>query len=484
MPPKGRGRDTQQPKGRQRGAASEDNQDTIHFGLPQQVSAALQAISARSTAGLFKDAVTIPADQTAQQIAQARANQLDRINKRLAGNTKAKIALQDAANSWLGKYGQHLVALADRLNNIATTLDRDQSAAVTLLQEATAALAVDPTEQVQSALASMGPIWSSAQEAEVLRLAASLRAFSAVGSGDSVQHGTLGPQSTSLGSLATAAGAGSAMPVGPMWEPQLGAFGSASSTPERAGSSGDGVALSPMDTSGADTAAKRRWNQRGNRHPRPSKSPRRELDLSAEPWPKAATGLTPERPSRVAGLDDEELIPAVSTTQLTWTTAWFRISRQCWEQGSAVVGQLALSECQEQALPLQHLTSDPAAAIAEGEALWTLLGQVVQQLESDSEVLQLVERLRVWLGACRECPAAVPQVRQGLLLLAHATQGHLCSIDAAGPSTAQEWLYPAELLGQDIPLTGVLSATWDSLALRVLSTMPCPLREVPDEPDL
>ena len=204
MPPKGRGRDTQQPKGKQRGATSEDHQDTIHFGLPQQVSAALQAISARSTAGLFKDAVTIPADQTAQQVAQARANQLDRINKRLAGNTKAKIALQEAANAWLGKYGQHLVALADRLNNIATTLDRDQSAAVTALQEATAALAVDPTEQVQSALASMGPIWSVAQEAEVLRLASSLRAFSAVGSGETVNPGVQGPLSPTLGSFASA----------------------------------------------------------------------------------------------------------------------------------------------------------------------------------------------------------------------------------------------------------------------------------------
>ena len=457
----------QKSKGKRANTAEDSQKEALHFGYPQPLVAALQAIAARSTAGLFKDPVTVAADRTAQQLAQSHANVLDRLGKRLAGNARAKTALRDAATAWIGKLGQHLVALSARLQNVAERLDSDQNEAIAELQAATINLGAGAGDQISQALGSLGPVWTAMQEGEILRLATALRAFSTVGPGASGSQAGFVPLASPSTGLPSQAFAGPT------------ALGSTSSTPARSSMSGES-----MDTSGADSAAKRRWNQRGNRHPRPSKSPRRELDLSAEPWPKVATGLTPERPSRVAGLDDEELIPAVSTTQLTWKTAWFRISRQCWEQGSAVVGQLALSECQEQALPLQHLTSDPAAAIAEGEALWTLLGQVVQQLESDSEVLQLVERLRVWLGACRECPAAVPQVRQGLLLLAHATQGHLYSIDAAGPSTAQEWLYPAELLGQDIPLTGVLSATWDSLALRVLSTMPCPLREVPDEPDL
>ena len=472
----------QKSKGKGANAAEDSQKEALHFGYPQPLVAALQAIAARSTAGLFKDPVNVAADRTAQQLAQSHANVLDRLGKRLSGNARAKAALREAATAWIGKLGQHLMALSARLQNVAERLDSDQNEAIAELQAATMNLGAGAGDQVSQALGSLGPVWTTLQEDEILRLASALRAFSSVGMGASgSQAGFVPLASSPTGPLGTAMVEGSGLGgfassqafVGPA------ALGSTSSTPARSS-----ISAESMDTSGADSAAKRRWNQRGNRHPRPSKSPRRELDLSAEPWPKAATGLTPERPSRVAGLEDEELIPAISTTQLTWKTAWFRVSRQCWEQGSAVVGQLAISECQEQALPLQHLTSDPAAVITEGEALWTLLGQVVQQLEADSEVLQLVERLRVWLGACREFPAAVPQVRQGLLLLAHATQGHLCSIDAAGPSTAQEWLYPAELLGQDIPLTGVLSATWDSLALRVLSTMPCPLREVPDEPDL
>ena len=463
----------------------EDSQkEALQFGYPQPLVAALQAIAARSTAGLFKDPITVPADRTAQQLAQSHANVLDRLGKRLNGNARAKIALRDAATAWIGRLGQHLVALSARLQNVAERLDSDQNEAIAELQAATMNLGASTGDQVNQALSSLGPVWTAMQEAELLRLATALRAFSSVGAGASGSQGgqvPLAPSSTGLAgpSGAEVLGPGGFAPAQAFLGPDIPGPTSASSTPARSSFSGES-----MDTSGADTAAKRRWNQRGSRHPRPSKSPRRELDLSAEPWPKASTGLTPERPCRTAALDEEELIPAVSTPQLTWTTAWYRISRQCWEQGSATVGQLAISECQEQAFPLQHLVSDPAAVVTEGEAIWAMLGQVVEQLESTSEVLQLVERLHVWLGACRDCPSAVPQVRQGLLLLAHATQGNLFSIEAAGPSTIQEWLYPAELLRQSIPLTGILSTTWDSLALRVLSTMPCPLRAVPDESDL
>ena len=183
MPPKGgRGASTpsSQPKGKGKNAGQEDHMDIIQFGLPQPVSSALQAISARSTAGLFKDAVALPSDQTAQQVAQSRANSLDRINKRLNGNMKAKAALRDAAQAWLGKFGQHLMALTDRLHNIANKLDQDQTEAIGALQTATMSLEVDPQDQVQAALASLGPIWTPGQENEVLRLATQLRAFSTV----------------------------------------------------------------------------------------------------------------------------------------------------------------------------------------------------------------------------------------------------------------------------------------------------------------
>ncbi|CAE7938010.1 hypothetical protein AK812_SmicGene13186 [Symbiodinium microadriaticum] len=430
------------PKSKGKGASTvEDSQkEALQFGYPQPLVAALQAIAARSTAGLFKDLITVPADRTAQQLAQSHANVLDRLGKRLNGNARAKIALRDAATAWIGRLGQHLVALSARLQNVAERLDSDQNEAIAELQAATMNLGASTGDQVNQALNSLGPVWTAMQEAELLRIATALRAFSSVGAGASGSQGGLAPLASSSVRMF---------------------FARADLLRHRSSFSGES-----MDTSGADTAAKRR-----------------ELDLSAEPWPKASTGLTPERPGRTAVFDEEELIPAVSTPQLTWTTAWYRISRQCWEQGSAPVGQLAISECQEQAFPLQHLVSDPTAVVTEGEAIWAMLGQVVEQLESTSEVSQLVERLHVWLGTCRDCPSAVPQVRQGLLLLAHATQGNLFSIEAAGPSTTQEWLYPAELLSQNIPLTGILSTTWDSLALRVLS-MPCPLRAVPDESDL
>ncbi|CAE7570180.1 unnamed protein product, partial [Symbiodinium necroappetens] len=334
----------------------ESQKEALHFGYPPQLVSALQAIAARATSGLFKDPMVVAADRTAQQQAQSQANILDRLGKRMSGNAKAKQALREASLAWVGKLGQHLAALTSRLQTVADRLDRDQSEAISDLQAATIHLESGTDEQITQALASMGPVWSQPQEAEVLRLAASLRAFAAVGTGP-----TPGPQ-LNVGSgvppQAMASGPGSIMgAVGlhgaPLLEGQ-GFGGSAtppaspspvapghaltSVTPARSSASGDG-----MDTSGADTTAKRR----------------RELDLSAEPWTKAATGLTPERPSRAAAPDEEELIPAVSTTPLTWTTAWFQVSRQCWEQGSAVVGQLAVSECQEQVFPLQHLVSDP-----------------------------------------------------------------------------------------------------------------------------
>ena len=226
----------------------------------------------------------------------------------MSGNAKAKQALREASLVWVGKLGQHLAALTSRLQTVADRLDRDQSEAISELQAATVHLASGTDEQISQALASLGPVWSPPQETEVLRLAASLRAFAAVMVGPaSGQQGQIGPQAVASGSgsfvgavgfqgTSLLAGEGSGN-VAALFPASPGAQGvaSTSSTPARSMASGDN-----MDTSGTETNAKRRWNQRGNRHPRPSKSPRRELDLAAEPWAKAATGLTPERPSRVA----------------------------------------------------------------------------------------------------------------------------------------------------------------------------------------
>ena len=472
MPPKSK--DTSH-KGKGRaGAQDENTKDQINFGYPQPVVTALQAIAGRSTAGLFRDPVVVAADQSVQQLAQSQANALDKLGKRINGNLRAKLSLQEAATMWIGKIGQHLAALTSRLSTVATRLDQDQSEAITALQQASVHLEASAQEQVNKALGGMGPVWSPAQETEVLRLAACMRAFSAVGGGDSAAFlpAALGEASGSAvhGSVAE----GSAMLLGPS-----GATGSSHSTPARSSPTSD------MDVSNPDASAKRRWNQRGNRHPRPSKSPRRELNLSSEPWSKMATGLTPDRPHRPQHhAEEEELIPAVSSPPYTWTTAWYHVSRLCWELGEDDVGQVVTSDIQEQTFPLSHLTADPAPVVTEGLRLWDALQSTIQQLESDVDTRQLVEQLPVWLAALRETPQALPATRQGLLTLAHAISGHLYSIDGYGPSTAQEWLFPLELLAQEIPLVGTISPVWDSLALRVVATMPCTLRRVPDEPEL
>ncbi|CAE7942704.1 unnamed protein product [Symbiodinium sp. KB8] len=449
----------------------EATKDAINFGYPQPVVSALQAIATRSTAGLFRDPVAVAADQSVQQLAQTQANMLDKLGKRINGNLRAKRSLQEAATAWLGKIGQHLAALTSRLGTVAARLDQDQMEAMTALQQASVHLEASAQEQVDKALGGMGPTWNSVQEAEVLRLAACLRAFSAVGSGEGSSAGPFQGDASSLGAASSLAPG----PAMPSFQPRE-IDGHAFSTPARSSTSG-----AAMEITNPDLSAKRRWNQRGSRHPRPSKSPRRELDLSAEPWARVATGLTPDRPQRTRAFpDEEELIPAVVTPPYTWDSAWYHISRQCWVQGAEYVGCVATSDPQEQLLPLLHLTEDPAQVVTEGEQLWDALQQSLQRLESEADTGSLVEQLTLWLGAVRERPLALPRVRQGLLTLAHAVSGHIYSIDGFGPSTAQEWLFPAELLAQASPLVGLLSTTWDSMALRVLATLPCPMRRVPD----
>ena len=182
MPPKSK--DTPN-KGKGRaGAQDENTKDQINFGYPQPVVTPLQAIAARSTAGLFRDPVAVAADQSVQQLAQSQANALDKLGKRINGNLKAKLSLQEAATLWISKIGQHLAALTSRLSAVATRLDQDQSEAITALQQASVHLEASAQEQVTKALGGMGPVWSQAQETEVLRIAACMRAFSAVGGGD------------------------------------------------------------------------------------------------------------------------------------------------------------------------------------------------------------------------------------------------------------------------------------------------------------
>ena len=459
-----------QPKGKGRNAGQEEHMDIIQFGLPQPVTSALQAISTRSTAGLFRDAAALPSDQTAQQVAQSRANSLDRINKRLNGNIKAKSMLRDAAQAWLGKFGQHLMALTDRLRNIAAKLDQDQTDAIEALQAATLSLAVDPQDQVQAALASLGPIWTSGQEAEVLRLASQLRAFSVV------------PPETQQ-SFSSAAG----------MRPNFGL-----PQPSRLNPLGDGphqgseLTYSPatsMDTSTPEAPAKRRWSFRGSKATRPSKSPRRELILSAEPWSRVSTGLTPDRPRRGPNpADEEELIPATTASQhLTWDTAWRMVVKYCLDHGQELVGQLTRSEVQEASFPLiiGEATED---AQQRSEAIWHGLPDLLLDNEGAPGAGEMLKQLRDFLQICRANQNALPRLRQGSLLLALAVEGSLYGLEDFGPSTVQEWLFPAGILTRNVSPCGHIPVTWSSEALKAMVMLPCPfheaLEETTNEPDL
>ena len=456
MPPKG-GRATaaasSQPKGKGKNAGQEDHVDIIQFGLPQPVSSALQAISTRSTAGLFKDAVSLPSDQTAQQVAQSRANSLDRINKRLTGNMRAKAALREAAQAWLGKFGQHLMALTDRLHNIANKLDQDQTEAIGALQAATMSLDVDPQEQVQAALASLGPIWTTGQETEVLRLASQLRAFS------SVPPEALPPV------------------MAPSTSPRP-MFGLVPGYPAGGSSGHDASSYSPvapMDTSTLETPAKRRWSFRGSKAARPSKSPRREVQLSSEPWSRISTGLTPDRPRREPHLaDDEELIPATSAGQnLTWEAAWKLVVKYCLDHGQDLVGQLARSDIQELSFP--PVTGDAVdEARLRSEAIWQGLPDLLLDDVGAPGASEMLRQLQDLLKVSRANQDALPHLRQGSLLLALAVEGSIYGLSDFGPSTAQEWLFPAGILTQNISTCGHIPVEWSSVALRTLVTLPCP----------
>ena len=459
-----------QQKGKGKGAGQEEHLDIIQFGLPQPVTSALQAISARSTAGLFRDAAALPSDQTAQQVAQSRANSLDRLNKRLNGNIKAKAVLRDAAQAWLGKFGQHLMALTDRLHNIAAKLDQDQNDAIEALQAATLSLAVDPQDQVQAALASLGPIWTTGQEAEVLRLASQLRAFSAVmpetqqgfssGSGVRPNFGLLQPSRfNSLGD-------------GPLQSSEL------TSPP-----------ATSMDVSTPEAPAKRRWSFRGSKATRPSKSPRRELILSAEPWSRVSTGLTPGRPHRGPNpADEEELIPATTENQhLTWVEAWRRVVKYCLDHGQELVGQLTRSEVQEASFPVitGEATED---AQQRSEAIWYGLPDLLLDNEGVFGAGVMLKQLRDFLRICRDNQNALPRLRQGSLLLALAVEGSLYGLEDFGPSTVQEWLFPAGILTQNVSTCRHIPVTWSSEALKAMVMLPCPfheaLEETTNEPDL
>ena len=104
-------------------------------------------------------------------------------------------------------------------------------------------------------------------------------------------------------------------------------------------------------------AQSNRWRKRSaGQSERPSKSPRRDHPVDAEPWPVCATGRTPEGRSRVVQslreAEENELVPEEEFDTRSWILAWLQILRFAAENGTDLVGELVVCAEQEAILPL------------------------------------------------------------------------------------------------------------------------------------
>ena len=302
-------------KGRGKGGDTAPQTSRIEYALPQAMVTSLQAITSRSTQDLWGTPATTPGDLTVEQQAQKRAAAASKLSKRLTGDLRAKEELKTSLQSWLSTIGQHLAGLAQRARALGDKIDGDLAEAVGEMQSAlTLQPSLATSEQVAAAKAAIGvPIWTPAQEREVLNIAASLRAVSVVEPPapladhmSDLSFGT-GAMHSFTAALPASVGHSSALHPGP-----------STGTVEAA-------SAAPLRNAG-------RWRKReGPRTDRPSKSPRRELEPEA-PWPRMTTGLTPEavrRPAKADVADDIELLPevvrstAASAVATTSASDWF-----------------------------------------------------------------------------------------------------------------------------------------------------------------
>ena len=107
-----------------------------------------------------------------------------------------------------------------------------------------------------------------------------------------------------------------------------------------------------------------------------------------------------------------------------WFTSWLHVISFAVNQGGDLIGDLATNAEQDVVLPLHPDPQTAAATVAQAEALWTELSQMVatpQERLTES----LYTRLRDFLQMARLCPHALPRIRQGMLLAVQATLGHL-----------------------------------------------------------
>ena len=398
-----------------------------------------------------------------------RTNATSKLTKRITGNVRAKEDLTRELSLWFARIGQHLLGLLGRIRAIGTKIDEDLIQAI---QEMQSYLATQPSaataDQLATASQKLGSVWSSAQEEEIIRMAAMLRAFGATHS-----------------NMVTSSGSGLSL-------------GGAAENPNQSVDQGSEVSFGdlqptflqplpvpqqpPLETASPPAvAAGQRWKRRGTTGAaRPSKSPRRDVTLPPAPWPTMSTGRTPEGQHRVPqtqiGSDQEELIPDVPTGTPTssWFGHWLQLASFAIQNGNDVVGDLAHDVEQELALPLPAADTDPEQARLLGQQTWEALQLVVRD-QAEHLMLSMCLALHRTLQAIRSAPSVLPEVRQGVLLAAHFTSGGLLDPYSFAPATPQEWLFPSALVERGGPYRGYLAAS-ASLAPEVQGILlqPCP----------
>ena len=197
---------------------------------------------------------------------------------------------------------------------------------------------------------------------------------------------------------------------------------------------------------------------------RPAKSPRREAADPPAPWQRETSGRTPEtlrRPVQTILADEsDELIPAMETTAApaptsTWFGCWLLLAHFAVLNGGDVVGDIAKDPEQDAILPIPISGIEEASILSLAQQLWTAI-QKVQRDQEEAMMPQICSALQQLLQQLRADASALPQVRQGLLLLAHLTMGNLLDPYSYAPATAQEWLMPVDLIERGGPFRGYL----------------------------
>ncbi|CAE7362809.1 PTAC2 [Symbiodinium sp. CCMP2592] len=436
MPPKA---NTDKAKASGKGQKGEHPQvSKIDFALPAAVSTSLQSIATRSTQDLWGSHAFSLEDATAEQLAQRRANAISKLSKRLTGNVRAKDELGLALQHWCVTIGQHLLGLIGRTRAVCTKIDEDTAQAV---QEMNEALVHQPSstslDKVSLATASMGMSWTEVQETEIQRIAAALRAFAVVQSPGTAAAGS-GPPRT----LLPGSGFGEASTALQLTHEHL----TTAAAPEHRGydrhseaSFGLGVNPSTAGASRSDPAHVV-WPF--------APAPGPEIP-AAPPWLSEATGRTPEAPRRVpitsVTTSEPELVAAETPVALTWQIAWLSLLRFAVENGADPVGEVAVSAEQDAALPLSTDTQAAEVTLQVAGHVWQLLQDAVAR-PSETCLQDLHDGLRDVLYRARQFPVVLSKLPQGILVAAHVTIGGLLDPFAYAPATAQEWLFPEQLV--------------------------------------